>query len=109
MEEVLVLVCLQICVSVCGRVWGGGGVGGCGGVVCVGGVCVCVCVCLCVCGWVVVCDLLILSVQDMVMSRSPCSTPSHVCTGTRDLTGRGCVLQIPLCVSVSGSFRSGQM
>lgn len=32
-------------------------------------------------------DLVILSVQDMVMSCSPCRTPSHVWTGPRHRTG----------------------
>lgn len=32
-------------------------------------------------------DLVILSVQDMVMSCSPCKTPSHVWTGPRHRTG----------------------
>lgn len=32
-------------------------------------------------------DLLILSVQDMVISCSPCRMPSHVCTGPRLRTG----------------------
>ena len=32
-------------------------------------------------------DLVILSVQDMVMSCSPCRIPSQVCAGPRPLTG----------------------